>query len=53
MGLFKLVHDFVHLNSKRFKGSVKESASKMRETRDKLRSCDKVRRLRYSSPSLK
>ncbi|GAI77866.1 unnamed protein product [marine sediment metagenome] len=46
MGLFKLVHDVIGVNKRKMAGSIKKAANSMNGQRDKLRKCDKVRRMR-------
>jgi len=46
MGLFKLVHDVIGVNKRRMSGSIKKAANSVSEQREKLRKCDKVRRMR-------
>ena len=52
MGLFKLMHDFIGVNSSRFKGRLREASQKMKETKEKLRSTEKCKKLRYKTHSL-
>lgn len=52
MGFFRLIHDFIGLNGNRLKGSIREASQKMRETKEKLRNTERVRKLSYKSHKL-
>jgi len=49
MGLFKMMHDIIGVNKNKLKGSLKEASRKVREQKEKLKNCEKVKRISYKS----
>jgi hypothetical protein len=46
MGFFKLIHDFIGIDGRKVSNSVKKSMNSIKSQKEKLRNCERVRKIK-------